>query len=824
MTIEDAGKAKRKQRTPTDFLKLMYPEGPWCLSEIPLDKSGIPTHTFWAGEEADMEDWITKRDGVHNLYFHTNPVMGRLQKKAKREHIQSVDYLHVDVDPEPGYPVEEEQERILALFTTDLPKEVPEPTTIVFSGGGYQAFWQLRDPIVINGDLGLAEDAKLFNVALEQAFGADNCHNIDRLMRLAGTMNLPDGKKIKRGRVPTQSKVLSHNSKNVYAIDRFKKAAPVQNDGLGSGGDVADVKISDDVKPITDLQFLKDDYNVPNTVLVAINHGHDPDSTREGDTSRSGWVHFVCGALGRAGVPDDITFSILIDKDWGISESVLESKDPAKYAKRQIARVRVKNDPVFRIAQEIRFGITQVMKGDVGDIAVDTDVIQNMIDGAFWSGTKSKIFFLNKEENLVQFLSGEAWTFLARRFGKAVNLTELEAVIHASEGPKDIKLKALRSAASSPIIDHIKAENQRDEIEWSVDMFATKPKLQLMEDKVRITLTHKTLPVVGDIDPECLTDYKAHFPLIDDVLEFIVASRFAQDRKKSYLWMHADSDWGKGFLLGTMRELGLVVEMSIKEIEAIFEGKPAGRRPEDFKRAFVLAVDEFQTVKAEIKQLQSEMQLAPKNMLTSRVEIFAKLFLSAESVPSLEGENGVEDQFANRMSKIMGEGSIDDRPVFRDKRGGYFRSIKAYVALTMNQLIKDYRAAGPEGSQDRAGDYLDAFIKTHGLGVHNERLSDRYPAIGQDFLQWVHNEGSNSPKVHKVEDGPRTFLKSPATAFAEFMKDNIEYSQQTMIKRRKEEIFKAMSVDGRGLNTYRTPDGPVEKVKAVWIAGDDIPF
>ncbi|NSX56312.1 hypothetical protein [Parasulfitobacter algicola] len=824
MTRKNAGKAQRKQRTPIDFMKLMHPEGPWCLTAISLDKK-TTTWTFWAGDEEDMKEWIAARDRVENLYFHTNPVMGRLKKKASREHIQAVTHLHVDVDPEPGQSIEEEQDRILALFTTNLPKGIPEPTMLVFSGGGYQAFWKLEEPIGIEGDLGLAEDAKLYNVQIENVFDADNCHNIDRLMRLAGTMNLPDEKKIAKGRVKTQSAVMFHNPKNVYPITQFKKAPPVQNDGLGSGCDHNDVEISDNVEKITDLQFLREEpYNVPDTVIVAINHGGDENSTREGDKSRSGWVHYVCGALGRAGVPDDITFSILTDKGWGISASVLESKDPAKYAKRQIARVRAKNDPMFRIAQEIKFGITQVMKGDIGNIAVDTDVIQNMIDGAFWSGTKSKIFFLNKEENLVQFKDGEAWKFLARRFGQAVNLSELEVMINAGDGPKAEKLKALRYAASNPIIDHIKAENQRDEIEWSVDMFATKPTVKLMEDKVRITLTHKTLPVVGDIAPECLADYKEHFPLIDDVLEFIVASRFAQDRKKSYLWMHCDSDWGKGFLLGILRELGLVVEMSVKEIEAIFEGKPAGRRPEDFKRAFVLAVDEFQTVKAEIKQLQSEMQLAPKNMLTSRVEIFTKLFLSAESVPSLEGENGVEDQFANRMSKITGQGSIDTRPLYQESQQRYFRSIKAYVAETMNRLIEEHRSLGHEGSQDRANSYLKAFIDKHGLGVHFDRLSDRYGDIGEQFRQWIFNEGANCSKVHIVEDGKRTFLKSPAGAFGQFLKDHIDFSEQRTISKRKDDILKAMSVDGKGFHTYRVSDGPSDKIKAVWIAGDDIPF
>jgi len=55
-------------------------------------------------------------------------------------------------------------------------------------------------------------------------------------------------------------------------------------------------------------------------------------------------------------------------------------------------------------------------------------------------------------------------------------------------------------------------------------------------------------------------------------------------------------------------------------------------------------------VKSELKQLQSQITLSPKNQLSCTVEIFAKVFTSAESVGSLVTENGVEDQFANRMS------------------------------------------------------------------------------------------------------------------------------------------------------------------------------
>ncbi len=75
---------------------------------------------------------------------------------------------------------------------------MPPPSIIVFSGGGYQAYWKLKEPLEINGDIAKAEDAKRYNMQLERIFKADSCHNIDRIMRLPGTINIPGVDKLAR--------------------------------------------------------------------------------------------------------------------------------------------------------------------------------------------------------------------------------------------------------------------------------------------------------------------------------------------------------------------------------------------------------------------------------------------------------------------------------------------------------------------------------------------------------------------------------------------------------------------------------------------------
>jgi hypothetical protein len=189
------------------FLKLMHGTGPYVLTAIRPDSKAIVTKTFYLSTVPDLEAFLETHNGVSNIYFSINPPLRDLTKKAEREDIKEVAYLHVDLDPRAGEDVEAEQVRILDLLSEPTPKGLPPPTCVVFSGGGYQAFWKLETPIPINGDIELAEAAKLYNLKIEQLLGGDHCHNIDRIMRLPGTINIPNAKKLAKGRKPALAKL-----------------------------------------------------------------------------------------------------------------------------------------------------------------------------------------------------------------------------------------------------------------------------------------------------------------------------------------------------------------------------------------------------------------------------------------------------------------------------------------------------------------------------------------------------------------------------------------------------------------------------------------
>jgi hypothetical protein len=219
------------------FLKRLYPKGPWALTSVAIDKKGIETLTFYPASEQDMVGWIDEYNGIRNIYYHINPVRYAVKKKAERTDIDKVCYLHVDIDAIAGKDVATEKQRILGLLTKNRAKGIPEPTIIVSSGGGYQAFWKLSEALPINGEIGLAEEAKRYNQQLETIFGGDHCHNIDRIMRLPGTINVPDEKKLKKGRVAEVARLLQFNDDLVYAIGDFTAAPQVRLQDEVFGGE-----------------------------------------------------------------------------------------------------------------------------------------------------------------------------------------------------------------------------------------------------------------------------------------------------------------------------------------------------------------------------------------------------------------------------------------------------------------------------------------------------------------------------------------------------------------------------------------------------------
>ena len=307
------------------FLQRLLPEGPWNVVAIEPDDKGIDGNTFMPGEEDQLVAWLTLHK-KRNLYYTLNPIMGIIQKKPTRQDIKEMAFLHVDLDPEPGRSVDEEQKRITKLIAAMQ----PAPTCVVFSGGGYQCIWRLSDPVIINGKSDAFDEAKLYNLQLELQYEADHCHNVDRILRLPGSVNHPNKKKRDKGRT-TQLAAVEIFNDFIYPTSAFTKCQMVQS--ADAGFTANSVTIDGNVKRLDNF----DDLPVSNQVKRILANGTDPDEPNK-YADRSDAVWFAVCQLVRDGVDDQTIYSIITDKDWGISAHVLDQSRPHDYAIRQIER------------------------------------------------------------------------------------------------------------------------------------------------------------------------------------------------------------------------------------------------------------------------------------------------------------------------------------------------------------------------------------------------------------------------------------------------------------------------------------------------------
>jgi hypothetical protein len=87
-----------------EFLKKMYPDGPWVLTAIRSDRKGIDTDTFASESDLELLKFLNKHNGSENLYYAVNPLLTATDKKAKRTDVKEVAFLHIDLDARPIDP------------------------------------------------------------------------------------------------------------------------------------------------------------------------------------------------------------------------------------------------------------------------------------------------------------------------------------------------------------------------------------------------------------------------------------------------------------------------------------------------------------------------------------------------------------------------------------------------------------------------------------------------------------------------------------------------------------------------------------------------
>ena len=170
--------------------------GPVQLASMCPDRVRAPRFaTFEAGDPA-ADDFVRRND-LDNLasYYSLNVVRPGLTTKATKLDIVEARGTHADLDPPKDGGAFDKSAILDKLGASAVP-----PSYVVDSGGGLQPVW-LFDGHVTDFDL-----VEGINRALIARYGGDTgTFNIDRLLRVPGSLNTPNAKKAAAGRRPARA-------------------------------------------------------------------------------------------------------------------------------------------------------------------------------------------------------------------------------------------------------------------------------------------------------------------------------------------------------------------------------------------------------------------------------------------------------------------------------------------------------------------------------------------------------------------------------------------------------------------------------------------
>ena len=257
-----------------------------------------------------------------NIYYTANQCHAGVTAKPSKEDIRKARRAHVDIDPPKDGSALDKQEVIRAL--EDLP--IP-PTDIVDSGNGIQASWKLK------GSVDDLDRIEAINKAIAQRLGGDSGHNIDRLLRVPGTVNYPNAAKRKRGCVAVMSTLVSSHPERTNTPDELEKTVPL-TDPITSRVR-ASATVPEGLALLSSVDLTRGD-TAKLTMMLDVPDKH----FRNGD--RSAWVYGIACQMADDGYSDDEILGALLNSNNAGCAHIGDQKDPARAASRALSAAKTR--------------------------------------------------------------------------------------------------------------------------------------------------------------------------------------------------------------------------------------------------------------------------------------------------------------------------------------------------------------------------------------------------------------------------------------------------------------------------------------------------
>jgi hypothetical protein len=284
---EAVGLLSRLAPPPGHFLELRFIE----------PDSPPPRQEYYRKPDA-MLAGIGVRHGRANVYVGAAP---RCRQSGKKSDVAVVVGVWADVD---FHQIEDNRSRAETIALERLARFPLQPTMVVHTGNGLQAWWLFHSNAPLN-DACPADRIEAINRGLQLRLGGDAVWDIARVLRVPGTLNLPNEKKRARGCVPVMARLLDASGPN-YEIEHFAGIEVYEKPTPGKGPARPAPQPRSDLELIRAFQRLLDRLG-PHHPLVRTWRGE----RQLRDSTRSAWDMALANQLARLRIREEIAAAVL---------------------------------------------------------------------------------------------------------------------------------------------------------------------------------------------------------------------------------------------------------------------------------------------------------------------------------------------------------------------------------------------------------------------------------------------------------------------------------------------------------------------------------
>lgn len=244
--------------TMVKFLAAVRPRGPHTLSAIhperqqvtwtdavaqglDMARQRIHTATFDHKSMAQCRHWVERENRERNIYFSLNPTRRQAFSQKAAQYIRKAkpgrsagklpdilahQYVAFDIDLPPGDKTPEQWDEYVRWKL----KRTKWPFTLIWrTGGGMQAACRIKPAVLLETDDDVRA-AKAINqgmaawLAEKTKLDLDFIDNVDRILRVCGTINWPTAKKIAEGRVPCLAGPFTYDADVAYPREKLPQS------------------------------------------------------------------------------------------------------------------------------------------------------------------------------------------------------------------------------------------------------------------------------------------------------------------------------------------------------------------------------------------------------------------------------------------------------------------------------------------------------------------------------------------------------------------------------------------------------------------------